>query len=146
MRLSNKQKQALHSAARAAGVNDVSRRTIQWNVGGFYSAADATCSREGFIAVMAFYETQYLQGCVPGFTAGYWARQDREANPTDAVLHRIEQLRAALGLPKDKLDEFIHGPHFTRGLYRGIDELPAVWLRKLLEALKAIARRKGAAA
>ncbi|MDD4891975.1 MAG: hypothetical protein PHU85_18805 [Phycisphaerae bacterium] len=142
MKLTNRQKQALHSAARACGVDEDMRRTIQWNVGGFYSAADATCTREGFIAVMAYYEV-HNNGQLPGFTRGYWQGQDRKSSPLDAGRHYVLQLAAGLGLSREKLDEFIRGPHMSSGQFRGLDDLSAAWLHKLAEALKAIARRRG---
>jgi hypothetical protein len=144
MELSNQQKKILHAAARQAGLTDEQRRVVQFNIGGFYSAADPTVTREGMIAVMAFYEDR-CSGQVHGFTRGYWRSEDAKANPTDGLLHRCGLLADRLFARREDLDRFIAGDHFTGGQYQHLDELPAFWLRKLLEALKAIARRKGVA-
>ncbi len=142
MNLTNKQKQALHSAARAAGVTEEQRRMIQYNVGGFYSAADSTVSRGGFIAVMAFYESR-CNGTLPGCAPDYWKGQDTKANPTGPMVYLAKMLSSQLGLAPEQLDAFIAGPHFSRGQFHALDDLPGVWLRKLIEALKAMLKRKG---
>ena len=88
--LTNGQKKALHLAARAAGVDEPARRLIQRNVGGFHSAADRTATRQGYIAVMAFYE-RACGGQLEGFTKGYWTAEDERANPADALVFRIRR-------------------------------------------------------
>lgn len=146
MELSRKQKMLLHTAATAAGfTDDEQRRVVQYNVGGAWSARDRTWTRQGFVAVMAFYE-QRCGGRLDGFTAGYWGGEDLAANDTASMLHRVGELAAELSLAPDKLDEFIAGDHFTRGQYQHVGDLPAVWLRKLIEALKAISRRRNGTA
>ena len=144
MPLTNGQKKALHLAARAAGVDEAARRLIQRNVGGFHSAADRTATRQGFIAVMAFYESRCASGRaghLPGFTPGYWKGQDETANPTDAIVFRIRREAKALGLNQARLNAFLAGPHMSSGAYDDVTACPAYWLRKLLEGLKAIRRR-----
>jgi len=141
MNLSNKQKMLLHVAAAQAGVTEDQRRVIQRNVGGFHSAADRTCTREGFIAVMAFYEAR-CGGSLRSFSAGYWAGQDAKANPTDALVCRVRREAHGLGMNDQMLDLFIAGPHMSSGACESVATAPAYWLRRCLEALKAIARRR----
>lgn len=142
MSLTNGQKQALHSAARNAGVGEEDRRLIQRNLGGFYSAADRTASREGFIAVMAFLEHK-AGGCLRGGTAGYWTAQTETANPTDRLLYRVNREAANMGWTPEHVDNFLHSPKMSNGLFATVADAPAYWLRKLLEALLAIQRRGG---
>ena len=142
MNLSNRQKMLLHVAASAAGADEAERRLVQQNVGGFYSAADKAVTREGFIAVMAFWE-QRAGGTLDRFTEGYWQGQDAKANPTDAVIHRIRTEAAALGLTPEQLDAFAAGKHMSNGRYQRLDQMPAYWLRKCLQALVEIRRRRG---
>ena len=144
MRLSNKQKMLLHVAAAQAGVSEDDRRMIQRNVGGFHSAADTTTTREGFIAVMAFYESR-AGGALRGFTRGYWQGQDAQANPTDALVHRVRQEAYRMGMSDRQLDLFIAGPHMSGGACESVETAPAYWLRRCLEALKAIGARRIAA-
>ena len=60
MALTNNQKRAIHCAARQAGIDprkqEDTYRLVLWNVGGFRSAADRSARRNGYIAVMAFFE------------------------------------------------------------------------------------------
>jgi len=140
MKLSNRQKALLHSVPAALGIDEAQRRLIQQNVGGFYSAADRTCSRQGFIAVMAFYE-QRSGGPLRGFTPGYWSAEDRDANPADALRYRVRRMAAEMGLPADELDRFIAGKHMSSGACAGLDDAGAYWLRSTIEALKVIRRR-----
>jgi len=130
----------LHVAASAAGVTEDERRLIQRNVGGFHSAADPTTTREGFIAVMAFYESR-CGGALAGFTAGYWQREDAKANPTDALIYRLRQEARSLGISDRQLDLFIAGKHMSGGACDSVETATAYWLRRCLEALKAIAKR-----
>ena len=141
MILSNKQKMLLHTAAAQAGVSEDSRRMIQRNVGGFHSAADPTITREGFIGVMAFYEAR-CGGRLRGFTAGYWQDQDAKADPTDALVHRVRQEAYALRMSDRQLELFLAGPHMSGGACETVETATAYWLRKCLEALKAIRRRE----
>ena len=141
MPLSNKQKMLCHTAAKAAGIPESMRREVQRKVGGFWSAKDRTASREGFIALMAFYEAR-AGGHLGGFTPGYWQGEDREANPGDSMRRRIRSEADALGLSPAKLDGFIAGPHMSNGLFAGLDEAQPYWLRKILEGLKAIRTRR----
>jgi len=139
--LTNGQKKALHSAARQAGIGEEHRRTVQRNLGGFHSAADRTASRAGFIAVMAFYE-RLCGGTLHGCTAGYWQGQDAGENPTAALGYRVIQEARALGMDKASLDGFLAGPHMSSGLYATVEDAPAYWLRRCLEALKAMRARR----
>lgn len=139
--LTNGQKKALHVAARNAGLTDDQRRLVQRQIGGFHSAADRRAGREGFIAVMRFYEDR-AGGRLPGCTAGYWAQQDDQANPTDALVHLCRKHAAALGMTVEQLDAFVAGEHMSRGACVDVETATAYWLRRLLEGLKAMARRK----
>lgn len=140
MSLTNGQKRALHAAARQAGVDDEQRRLIQRNIGGFHSAADKTATRQGFIAVMAFYERR-CGGCLAGSTRGYWAFEDDKANPTDGLVFACRKTASRLGLSNGQLDAFLAGRHMSCGACESIEQAPAYWLRKLLEGLKVIAKR-----
>ena len=140
MNLSNRQKMLLHVAASAAGADEAERRLVQQNVGGFYSAAEPV-TRQGFIAVMAFWEHK-AGGTLASFTESYWQAEDAKANPTDAVIHRIRTEAAALGLGRQQLDAFAAGKHMSNGRYATVDQMPAYWLRRCLEGLKAIRRRR----
>lgn len=140
--LTNGQKKALHSAAREAGVGEEDRRLIQRNLGGFYSAADKTASREGFIAVMAFLEAR-AGGRLSGCTLGYWRAETVKANPTDRLLYRINREAAAMGWTPQHVDAFLHSDRMSSGLFGTVADAPAYWLRKLLEAMLAIQRRAG---
>ena len=144
MPLTNRQKMAIHSAARQAGVNKEQRRIVQYNLGGFWSAADAHASHEGFVAAMAHFE-RIAGGNLRGNTAGYWGEQDRRKNPTDRLLWKVRQLAKPLHFTEQQLDQLVAGPHGTNGAYGRLADLPACWLRNIIEALKAIAKRKGAA-
>jgi len=141
MALTDGQKKALHSAARQAGFSDPDRRLVQQNIGGFYSAADRTASREGFIAVMAFYEG-HCGGRLAGCTPGYWASEDAKANPTDSMVHRINCEAKALGMSPRQLDAFVAGSHMTNGKFDTLAACPAYWLRRVLQALLEIRKRK----
>lgn len=135
------QKKALHCAARQAGLDRDGYTMVIRNVGGFDSAADRTAGREGFIAAMAFFEAR-CGGRLAGNTPGYWAAEHARANPRDGLLYRIRQVAGALGMSPQALDEFLHGPHCSSGLYATLDEAPVRWLAKLLEGLKAIQRQR----
>jgi len=141
--LSNGQKRAIHLAARQAGVDpkadEDSYRTVLLNVGGFRSAADRTARREGFIAVMAFFEAR-AGGRLRRSTAGYWACEDAKANRRDPLIWRIRQEAVALGM--SDADAFLAGPHCSGGRYQSLAEAPTRWLAKCLEALKAMRRRR----
>ncbi len=144
MPLTNRQKMAIHSAARQAGVNDEQRRIVQYNLGGFWSAADTHASHEGFVAAMAHFE-RTAGGTLRGNTAGYWAEQDQKKNSTRRLLWKVRELAKPLHFTEQQLDQLVAGPHGTKGVYQHLNELPACWLRNIIEALKAIAKRKGAA-
>jgi hypothetical protein len=140
--LTNPQKKALHVAARAAGVrDDEQRHIIQWNLGGFYSAADSTAGRYGFICVMAYYEDR-CDGCLPRGTPKYWALERDRNSEGSAAQHAIRQEAAALGWTGEQLDRFVGGKHMTGGAFECLDDLPPYWLRKVREALKAMVKRK----
>jgi len=145
MKLSNRQKMLLHTVPKALGIDDDQRRMIQSNLGGFHSAADGTASREGFIAVMAFYEAR-AGGALDGFTAGYWRQADAEASPADATRYHLRRIAEEIDWPAGLLDRFIAGPHMSNGACTGIDDAPEYWLLRAIEALKVIkarARRGG---
>jgi len=141
MALTNGQKKALHVAARSAGVPEDMRRGLQLRIGGFYSAADATAARQGFIAVMAFYEAR-CGGRMGACTAGYWAGENAKANPTDSLVYRIRAEAAALDMTEPSLDAFLAGEHMSRGACESVATAPAYWLRKLLQGLIEIRKRR----
>jgi len=141
MTLSIGQKRALHVAAREAGVeDDGQRRIIQYNLGGFSSAREPTAHREGFLAVMAFYERR-AGGQLGHAAPGYWQYEDAKANPLDGLRHRARTLAGRLGLDDLSLDRFVSGRRMTNGLYQDLAECPAYWLRRVIEGLKAMERR-----
>ena len=140
MKLSNKQKMLLHRVPAELGIDDAQRRVIQRNIGGFYSAA-GNVTREGFIAVMAFYEGR-SGGRLKGFAAGYWAGQDAEANPTDALIWRIKQQGNRLAMDTERIEAFMGSKHMSGGQYSTLSAAPAYWLRRLLQALIEMTKRK----
>ena len=146
MSLTNGQKRAIHCAAREAGIDsrtdEDSYRLVLWNVGGFHSAADRTASRQGFIAVMAFFE-QRAGGGLTGCTFDYWADEDAKANPRDPIIYRIKRIAAGLGMDDQGIEDFMESRHMSSGAYRRLEDAPTRWLVKLLEALKAMQRRRG---
>ena len=141
MELSRKQKMLLHRSAQEAGYGDEERRAVQRNIGGFFSAADKTCTREGFIAVMAFYEARMPERKLRGFTPGYWAEQDRTANPLDALRARINQEAASMGWAADDVDRFLASKHMSSAMYGTVTDAPGYWLRRLLQGMIAIRTR-----
>jgi hypothetical protein len=140
MALTNGQKKALHTAARQAGLGDEDRRLVQRNIGGFYSAADATATRRGFIACMAFYETR-SGGQLAGSQSGYWRAEDAKANPTDSLVHRIRVEADAVGMSAADVDAFLASDKMSSGHCQGVNVAPAYWLNKLLSALIAMRKR-----
>jgi hypothetical protein len=140
MKLTRQQIKALHVAARQAGLGEDERRLVQRNIGGQHSAGDSGWTRDGFIAVMAFYE-QRCGGKLDGSDAGYWARQEAACTPADAIIHRIRQQGDAMGWRPDEIERFLAGPHCSRGAYTQLAGTPTYWLTRLLEAMKAIGRR-----
>lgn len=142
MRLSNKQKALLHWVPSALGIGEQARLTIQWNVGGFESAADPRATRGGFIALMAYYEGRSPGRRIKGFTAGYWADEDAKANPTDALVFACCREAEALGWDEATLDGFLAGKHMSSGACRSVNTASAYWLSRLLNALKAMAARE----
>jgi len=142
MKLSPKQIRSLHWAARQAGYkSDAMRHSIQLNIGGTYSAADRTWTRQGFIAVMAFYEDA-CEGQLINSDPGYWRAESDKASPTDTLLYKVSQLRERLGWTAQRLDTFVASNHLTSGRYARVADAPAYWLRRLIEALKAILSRE----
>jgi hypothetical protein len=140
--LTNGQKKALHVAARQVGLNDAQRRILQRQVGGFYSAADSTATRHGFIAVMAALEEMaFSRGLKWPWTVSYWRDQRRAARPNDALVYAVRREARRLGLAEDQVVRFLSGPHMSGGVAADLESAPAYWLIRLLEALKAIRRR-----
>ena len=142
--LTRKQKMLLHTAAKSLGIDEAQRRVIQTNAGGFYSAADKTASREGFAAVMAFYEDR-SGGRLDGFTAGYWrdaVAKNQRGDDTDRLVWRIRREADALGWSAADTDAFLAGRHMSAGKVASVADASAYWLGKLLEALKQMNRRR----
>ncbi len=142
MKLSNRQKMVLHLAAKEAGCpGDEVRRSVQWAIGGFRSAADPTATRQGFIAVMAFWEARN-GGKLTYYTRGYWAGEDKTTNPLDGLRWTLRQRAEALGLTGPQLDAFIAGEHMSNGACADVNAADAYWLRRTIIALDAIRKRK----
>lgn len=142
MRLTNGQKKALHAAAREAHLDDAGYRTALRNLAGVGSATDPRATREGFISVMAFFEHE-AGGRLHGCDAGYWQKEMETARPADALLWRIRSDARALGWTAADLNAFLAGPRMSGGRFASIGSTPAVWLVKILEALKAMRARRG---
>jgi len=143
--LSRKQKMLLHSIPHKLGIDEAQRRIIQWNVGGFYSAADPV-SREGFIAVMAHYERAaggHLGGLGFNFTRGYWRAEAEKGLPSDAQREMLRRLASQIGMAPASLDSFLAGPKMSSGACAGLADCPPYWLGRAIEAAKAILKRGG---
>ena len=145
MNLSRKQKMLLHAVPSRLGIDEAQRRIIQWNLGGFYSAADPI-SREGFIAVMAHYEmTAGGDLSVLGFRSdrGYWQRERDKACPADGQREVLRRLASQIGMAPAVLDSFLAGPKMSSGACTGLADCPPYWLGRAIEAAKAILKRGG---
>jgi hypothetical protein len=140
--LTNGQKKALHCAARQAGIAEPMRRSIQRRLGGFYSAADRTATRHGFLAVMAFLEDR-AGGRLRGNTAGYWQAAYEKEDPESALRYKARLLGADLGMDGGDLDRFVASTRVSGGRARDLATAPRWALRKLVEALKAMRERRG---
>lgn len=141
MKLSNKQKMLLHTVPASLGITEAERRVIQRTVGGFFSAADKTCTREGFVKVMAFYESRAPGKCLPGGTPGWWtAEADKTSGPNDSLIRRIRQEASRIGWSEQQTVLFLSGKHMSNTHYRAIDDAPRYWLIRLLEGMKAIGK------
>ena len=134
----------LHTAAKSLGIDEAQRRVIQANVGGFYSAADKTASREGFAAVMAFYEAR-SDGKLDGFSEGYWrgaVAKNQSGDGTDRLIWRIRREAEALRWSDADVDAFLAGGHMSAGKAARVADASGYWLGRLLEALKQMNRRR----
>jgi len=145
MALTRKQKMLLHvvPAGLTPPIDEAQRRVIQRTVGGFYSGADASATREGFVAVMAFYESR-SGGAMDGFSPGYWAdaqRKNERGESTDRLIWRIRQEAESLGWSADHVDAFLQGRHMSAGKCASLDDASVYWLRRLVEALKRMKSR-----
>lgn len=140
MSLSNGQKRALHAAAREAGVDEPERRLIQQSIGGFFSAADKTASRVGFIRCMAVYEWR-CGGKLRRSTPGYWHDEAENADPLDGLRWRIARVAEALGFTPADVDAFLASKKMSSGRYGTVRDAPRYWLSRLLDALHAIHQR-----
>lgn len=148
MELSRKQKALLHQVPTRLGISEAERRLIQWNAGGFYSAADKTVTRAGFIGVMALYE-RLAGGSLASIglphTAGYWAAELARACPADALRFHLMRLAAEVGLTGSRLDAWIAGDRLSHGACTGVADAPPYWLQRAVEGVKAMRRRQWAA-
>ncbi len=145
MNLSRKQKMLLHAVPSRIGIDEAQRRIIQWNLGGFYSAADGV-SREGFIAVMAHYELTAggtLANIGFNFTRGYWKAEADKACPADGQREVLRRLAEQIGMAPAVLDAFLAGPKMSSGACSGLADCPPYWLGRAIEAAKAILKRGG---
>lgn len=140
MRLSNRQKAALHRAAQAAGYDDARYRLALQNLAGVRSSLDPRLSRAGFIRVMSFFEGE-AKGVLPGFKAGYWRDQDRGVDPAASLRVACLRAAAALGWTGEDLDRFLASPRCSNGRCRAVADAPSYWLSRALDALRAIAKR-----
>jgi len=145
MNLSRIQKMLLHTIPAKLGIDAAQRRIIQWNVGGFYSAADPV-SREGFICVMAHYEQcaggdlgQLGCSCEPG----YWQAESDKATPADSQREHLRRLACQIGMAPAALDAFLAEPKMSSGACTGLADCPPYWLGRAIEAAKAIVKRGG---
>jgi hypothetical protein len=141
--LTNGQKKALHSAARQAGVPEDMRREIQWHVGGFYSAADKTANRYGFLCVMSFLEAK-AGGTLAGCTASYWTDHRDRSSEHAATDFAIDRSRQELGWTPADLDAFIASKHMTSGACDSMEQLTHYWRHRVRSALAAMLKRKAA--
>ncbi|NLF31597.1 MAG: hypothetical protein GX591_12010 [Planctomycetes bacterium] len=145
MSLTTGQKKALHQAARLMGpeFTDAMRRVVQINIGGFPSAASPKASRQGFIAVMAWYETELAKvGRQLARTPTYW-RDELKRAPTAALLYRLRRLAGDLRWSEAALLAFVTGPHMAN--LDGVERLDAVstyWLGRAIDALAAMMKRQ----
>ena len=139
--LTNGQKRALHAAAREAGIDDADRRMIQWNVGGFHSAADRTASRYGFVCVMAFIEAR-CGGQLRGNTPGYWQAARDGSSESSAMEYAIRADARRLGWSDADVDAFVASTHMTSGAFGELAGLPPYWLARVRQALIEISRRE----
>jgi len=121
-------------------VSEADRRLIQQNIGGFYSAADRTASRVGFLRCMATFEWR-CGGALPWGTHHYWRQAADEADPLDGLRWRIDRMAESLGWSAGDVDAFLASDHMTSGRYGSVREAPRYWLSRLLDALKAIHAR-----
>ncbi len=144
MKLSNKQKMLLHTVPAGLGITEAERRIIQRNVGGFFSAADKTCTRAGFVAVMAFYESRAPGRCLPGGTPDWWAAEaEKTPGPNDSLIRKVRAEAFKLGWTEQQIMPFLCGKHMSNTAYQSINDAPRYWLIRLLEAIKAIRKREG---
>jgi hypothetical protein len=90
---------------------------------------------------MAFYE-RLCGGKLRHSGYRYWQLEDAKANPTDALVYKAKQLAQALGMTDEQLDDWIAGPRMSSGACDGVDTASAYWLRRAIEGLRAIGRRK----
>jgi len=145
MNLSLRQKAMLHMIPARLGIDPTQRRIIQWNVGGFYSAADPV-TREGFICVMAHYELVAGGdlGKVGGSSRpGYWQAEADKATPADSQREHLRRLACQIGMAPAALDAFLAGPKMSSGACAGLADCPPYWLGRAIEAAKAIIKRGG---
>jgi len=144
MALTNGQKKALHSAARLMGpaFTEDARRLVQWNVGGFYSAADKSATRLGFIAVMAWYEGELARtGKQLARTANYWGDELAAASEGDAMAYRLRRLAAELGWDDEHLLNFMASKKLSSGAVKNLAGASPYWLWRAINALQAMIRR-----
>ena len=145
MNLSRKQKMLLHAIPNKLGIDKAQRRLIQWNVGGFYSAADAV-SREGFICVMAHYEMTAGGDLGPlgfNFSRDYWKAEADKASPADGQREHLRRLAVQIGMTPASLDAWLAGPKMSSGACTGLADCPPYWLGRAIEGAKAISQRGG---
>jgi len=145
MRLTAGQKKGIHAAARQAGFDEAAYRLVLRNLAGVSSSLDARFTRISFITCMAFFE-ETAGGTLRGNTPRYWQREMEAARPADGLLWRIRSDAKALGWDEADLDRFLASAKMSSGRHASLADAPAVWLVKVLEALKAMRGRRKAAA
>jgi len=145
MRLTNGQKKGLHAAARQAGLDEAAYRLVLRNLAGVSSSTDARFTRISFITCMAFFE-EAAGGTLRGCTPRYWQGEMESARPADGLLWRIRRDAKALGWDEADLDRFLASAKMSSGRHVSLAGAPAVWLVKVLQALKAMCGRQEAAA
>lgn len=143
--LTNKQKKLLHMIPARMGIDNEQRRTIQRNVGGFESAADKAATHEGFVSVMAFYESRN-GGRLSGYTEGFWTSANERNAGGGGALSRlrwtIRNLAQKMGWTDTDCDTFLESKHCSSGTYDSLDHADRYWLGRCLDGMKAMAGRQ----
>ncbi|HUX03060.1 MAG TPA: phage protein GemA/Gp16 family protein [Phycisphaerae bacterium] len=138
----------LHSVPTSLDVDEDTRRLVQRNIGGAWSAAEMTLA--GFIRVMAFWEDRgWLD---PRNGPGYWAAQARSSHLA-ALRGKAVKMADVIGWTRPdrpvgrdvdfrRLDAFV--AHQFKGAVEHLRDCNRHQLMELIEALKAMSARRPA--